>query len=91
MSLFITTNYLPEQPTRIIHNLIFFLYFYASTSRRCPEVGEGSQVSRTPEEQDKGVPAIPASELASLGEGGEWVLNLNGSMQMNTAWGINWI
>lgn len=38
----------------------------ACGSHRCPEPGEGSQVNRrTLEEQCKGIPAIPASKLAS--------------------------
>ena len=42
--------------------------FDASASNRCPEPGEGSQVSRrAPEEQHKGIPATPASKSASLG------------------------
>ena len=42
-----------------------FYQFDASAINRCPEPGEGSQVSRrAPEERHKG---IPASKSASLG------------------------
>ncbi|GAB0182153.1 hypothetical protein GRJ2_000680600 [Grus japonensis] len=42
--------------------------FDASASNRCPELGEGSQVSRrSPEVQHKGIPATPPSNSASLG------------------------
>ena len=45
-----------------------FYQFDASASNRCPEPGEGSQVSRrTPEEQHKAIPATPASKSASSG------------------------
>lgn len=42
--------------------------FDASASNRCPEPGEGSQVSgRAPEEQHKGIATAPASISASAG------------------------
>lgn len=41
--------------------------FDASTSNRCPEPGEDSQVIRRAHEEHKVVPAIPANKSASLG------------------------
>ncbi|XP_010293539.1 PREDICTED: uncharacterized protein LOC104627127, partial [Phaethon lepturus] len=42
--------------------------FDASARNRCPEPGEGTQVSmRAPEEQHKGIPATPASKSALSG------------------------
>lgn len=42
--------------------------FDARASKRCPEPGEGMQVSRrAPEEQHNGIPATPSSKSGSSG------------------------
>lgn len=40
--------------------------FDARASEECPEAGEGLQVRRAPEAQNKGIPATSASKSASL-------------------------
>lgn len=58
--------------------------FDARASMRCPEPGEGSQVTRrVPEGQHKGNPATPASKSSLSGGPAEIPLF------KHAAWGIN--
>ncbi|KAJ7424481.1 hypothetical protein WISP_28535 [Willisornis vidua] len=58
----------PQNPSMGKSGFIPLLPGSARTSKRCPEPGEESQVSRrAPEEQHKGIPALPARKSASLG------------------------